>query len=93
MSNLNQNEFENSTTVFGELLDKETLKLVVIPCIACIIFLIFWTFCNCWTQYLSNYTVVDTSDNLVLPGPKFSRPENSTRQRSMSAPLLPLLHP
>ena len=65
-----------------DLLDQETVYLVILPCIACIGFLICWIYCNSWLQYLSCYNEDDILQNATIPGLGLNHQDNLQRRNS-----------
>ena len=63
-------------------LDQETVYLVILPCIACIVFLICWIYCNNWLQYLSRYTEDDMLHIATIPELGLNHQDNLRRRNS-----------
>ena len=63
-------------------LDQETLYLLILLCIACIEFLIFWIYCNFWLQYLRFYTEDDMLHNATTPELGLNYRDNLRRRNS-----------
>ena len=63
-------------------LDQKTVYLVILPCIACIGFLICWIYCNNWLQYLSCFTEDDMLHNATIPELGLNHQDNLRRRNS-----------
>ena len=65
-------------------LDQKTVYLVILPCIACIGFLICWIYCNnCDNlQYLCRNTEDDMLHNATIPELGLNRQDNLRRRNS-----------
>ena len=63
-------------------LDQETVYLVILPCIACIAFLICWIYCKCWLQCLCHCTEVNMLHNATIPEIGLNHQDNLQRRNS-----------